>query len=153
MANVLKQELVYGETKARTRSREYQWKIGNIFNKANSNNKGQSLMHKTENLLDIIYDNFDFPLFVSRGFRQFQKRKLVFYHVITYRKADKIIEWRSRQLIHGLTHFCHLEACDSVSVVSYVVDIIWKNFLALIHLNPILDGEGANLPPPPKLVF
>ena len=72
-ANVLKEELVYGKTKPRTWSREYQWKTG--INKTKSNNKGQSLIYKTENLLDIIYDNFDCPLFVLRGFRQFQERE------------------------------------------------------------------------------
>ena len=74
---VLKQELVHGETKARTWPQEYQWKTGIIFDKMNRNNKRQSLIRKTENLLDIIY-NFDCPLFVSRRFREFQKRKPIF---------------------------------------------------------------------------
>ena len=78
LATVLKQELFYGETKARTWSQEYQEKTSIIFNKTNNNNKGQSLIRKTENLLDIIYDNFDCPLFASRGFREFQKRKPIF---------------------------------------------------------------------------
>ena len=32
----------------------------------NDNKKGQSLIHKTDNLLDFIYDSFDCPLFVAR---------------------------------------------------------------------------------------
>ena len=42
------------------------------------NKKGHSLIRKTENLLDIIYGNFDCPLFVARGFREFQKRNPIF---------------------------------------------------------------------------
>ena len=49
-----------------------------MVNKMSSNNEGQSLIHKTNNILEIIYDNFDCPLFVSRGFREFQKRKPIF---------------------------------------------------------------------------
>ena len=60
------------ERQARTWPREYQWKTGIIFNKMASNRKGQSMIHKSENLLDIIYYNFDCPLFVARGFREFQ---------------------------------------------------------------------------------
>ena len=68
MANVFKQELVYGETKARTWPQEYQGKTGIICVKKNQmgrtvlNKMGQSLIHKTENLLDIICDNIDCPL-------------------------------------------------------------------------------------------
>ena len=40
-----------------------------MSDKMNNNKKGQSLIHKTESLLDndVIYDNFDCPLFVARG--------------------------------------------------------------------------------------
>ena len=43
---------------------ENQWKTDIIFDKMNSNIKRQSLIHETEDLLDIIYDNFDCPLLV-----------------------------------------------------------------------------------------
>ena len=53
MANVSKQELVSGETKAtRTWPREYQWKNGIIFDKMNTKQYKQSLIHKAENLLE-----------------------------------------------------------------------------------------------------
>ena len=39
------------------------WKTGITFDKTNDTKKEQSLIHMTENLLDIIYDNFDCPLF------------------------------------------------------------------------------------------
>ena len=62
LANVLKQELVYA-TMERQRQEldlaKYQWKTGIIFDKMNSDKKEQSLIYKTENLLDVIYDNFD----------------------------------------------------------------------------------------------
>ena len=68
LANVFQQELVYRETIAMQElwPREYQWETGIIFDEwtLNSiNKKGQSLIHKAENLLDIICDNFDCPLF------------------------------------------------------------------------------------------
>ena len=42
---------------------------GITFDKMKNNKKGQSLIHKTKNLLDdhVIYDKFDCPLFVARG--------------------------------------------------------------------------------------
>ena len=92
LANVLQQELVHESDKVKTWPREYQWKTGIIFNKMNSNKKGQSLIHKAENLLDIICDNFDCPIFVARGFREFQKSNPMF----TCTKVEKITEWKSR---------------------------------------------------------
>ena len=50
-----------------------------------SNKKGQSLVHKAENLLDIICDNFDCPLFVARGFREFQERNPILPHNHIYK--------------------------------------------------------------------
>ena len=64
-----RQELGLGDTNGR---------LALYLIKMNSNNKGQSQIHKTENLLNIFYDNVDFPLFVARGFREFQKRKPTF---------------------------------------------------------------------------
>ena len=56
-----------GETKSRPWPREYKWKTDILFDKINSKKKGQSsLIHKIENMLDVIYDNFDCPLFVAK---------------------------------------------------------------------------------------
>ena len=62
LANVLKQELGCATMK---RQRQ-ELGLGNsngrlafVLYKMNRNKKGQSLIHKTENLLDVIYDNFD----------------------------------------------------------------------------------------------
>ena len=54
--------MVYGEAKAKTWPLKYQWKNGIIFDKMDSmSNKGQSPIHKAENLFD-----FGCPLFVAR---------------------------------------------------------------------------------------
>ena len=46
----LRQELGLGNSNGR---------LAFVLYKMNRNKKGQSLIHKTENLLDVIYDNFD----------------------------------------------------------------------------------------------
>ena len=51
----------------------------------NSNKKGKSLIHKTENLLDIIYVNFDCPLFVVREFKELQKKIQFLIHNHIYK--------------------------------------------------------------------
>ena len=43
-----------------------------------SKKKEQSQVHKAEDLLDIICDNFDCPLFLARVFREFRKRNPIF---------------------------------------------------------------------------
>ena len=55
-------------------------KTGFIFDKPKMkrNKKGQSLIHESENLLEIICDNFDCPLIVAKGFGEFQKRYSIF---------------------------------------------------------------------------
>ena len=70
LANVLKQELVYA-TMERQRFKSLASGISmedwhSVSDKMKNNKKGQSLIRKTENSLDhdVIYDNFDCPLFV-----------------------------------------------------------------------------------------
>ena len=83
----------------------------------NSDKKGQSLIHTTENLLDTrpIFDYFDCPLFDAERIKRISKKK---YNIIIYTKTDEIIDWRKQ--IHGLIYFGHLEACDSVNVIDIV---------------------------------
>ena len=70
-------------------------KGNNLASGIPSNKEGQPLIHKAENLLDIICDNFDYPLFVARGFKEFQKRIQLLPHNHIYKKLKKI-EWKSR---------------------------------------------------------
>ena len=51
-------------------------KAGILFDKMNNNKKGQSLIHKTDNLLDVVLDNFDCPLFVARGLPNYPNIRL-----------------------------------------------------------------------------
>ena len=94
LANILKQELVYA-------TMERQWQelgLGNTSGrlafyliKSTVTRRDSHVIHKTENLLDVIYDNFDCPLFVAK------------YHPAEYsseysagRKfASKIFGWKN----------------------------------------------------------
>ena len=65
LANVFKQELVSWPWEPNTNGRLALYLVSRL--------KRQSLIHKAEDQLDIICDNFDCPLFVARDLENFRK--------------------------------------------------------------------------------